>query len=93
MKFLPKKIEVISCIVRPTDTTHIRSFIGLINYYKDIWPRRAHILVSLTELCSSKKKIIWTDTHEICSNQAERLVAEDIFSQFPDHSLPFGIFH
>ena len=64
IKPLPNKIEAISRIFRPSTTTHIQSFVGLINYYKDMWPKRAHILAPLTELCSSKRKFKWTDVHE-----------------------------
>ena len=51
IKTLPAKIKAISRIARPTAPTHVQSFVGLLNYYKDMWPRRAHILAPLTDLC------------------------------------------
>ncbi len=92
LKPMPSKIEAISRVARPTSTKHVRSFVGLINYYKDMWPRRAHILAPLTNLCSSKTKFHWTDVHESSFQQAKRLVAEDVLLRFPDHSKPFDIF-
>ena len=92
IKPLPKKIEAISRLSRPTSRTTVRSFVGLINYYKDMWPRRAHIMAPLTELCGAKTKFKWTDIHENAFNLTKQLVAEDILLRFPNHKLPFEIF-
>ena len=89
---LTTKIEAIRRITHPTITTHVRSFVGLINYYKGMWSRRAHILALLTDLRSSKKKFIWTNAHENYSNQAKRLIAEDVLLRFPDYSPTFDTF-
>ena len=86
------KIEAISRIDRPTSTMHARSFIGLINYYKDMWPKSAHILAPLTELCSCKHKFKWKDANVNSFNQAKRLILEDVLLRFPDHSVPFEIY-
>ena len=76
----------------PTTPTHVHSFVGLINYYKDMWPRRVHILAHLTELCGAKRKFTWNDTHENAFNLARRLIAEDVLLRFPNHELPFEIY-
>ena len=57
IKPLPHKIEAISRISRPSSTTHVCTFVGFINSYKDIWPRMAHNLAPLTELYITRKKI------------------------------------
>jgi len=36
---LPKKVEAIQHIAPPTSQKQVRSFIGLINYYRDMWPK------------------------------------------------------
>ena len=41
---------------RPRDATAFRGFIGAVNYYKDMWPSRAHMLKPLTGLYGLKKK-------------------------------------
>ena len=56
IKPLPNKVQAITQIARPTSTKHVRSFVGLVNYYKDMWPRRAHFLTPLTDVCSTRKK-------------------------------------
>ena len=84
LKPMPKKIEAITNVARPTSTKEVRSFVGLINYYKDMWPKRAHILSPLTELCSTRTKFKWTDAHEASFQQMKKLVAEDVLLRFPD---------
>ena len=74
IKPLPQKMEAISRIARPTDPTHVCSFVGLINYYKDMWPRRAHVLALLIELCGSKRNFKRTDIHENAFLRAKQLV-------------------
>jgi hypothetical protein len=36
---VPKKVEAIQCIAPLTTRKQVQSFIGLINYYRDMWPR------------------------------------------------------
>ncbi len=92
LKPLPKKVEAISRVARPTSTKEVRSFVGLINYYKDMWPKRAHILAPLTELCSSKNKFKWLNHHENSFQMMKRLISEDVLLRFPNHSKPFYIY-
>ena len=92
IKHIPNKITAITRISRPTSTTHVQSFVGLINYYKDMWPKRAHILVPLTELCSSKRKFHWIDIHENSFLMAKKLISEDVLLHFPDYGIPFEIY-
>ena len=40
----PKKIKAIQAMERPTTVTEVRRFIGMIQYYRDLWPKRSHIL-------------------------------------------------
>ena len=92
IKPIPYKITATTNISCPTSTKHVRLFVGLVNYYKDVWPRRAHFLDPLTDLCSIKRQFSWNDTHEHFFQQIKRLVAEDVMLRFPDHSLPFVIY-
>ena len=39
-----KKIEAIQKLKTPTCVRQLQKFIGMINYYRDIWPQRSHIL-------------------------------------------------
>ena len=92
LKPMPKKVEAIINVSRPSSTKEVRSFVGLVNYYKDMRPRRAHILAPLTELCSTRNKFKWNDNHESSFQQMKKLVSGDVLLRFPDHSKPFQIY-
>ena len=54
---LQKKVTAIRSMQIPTNKREVRHFIGMINYYRDMWIRRKEILAPLTKLCSKNKKV------------------------------------
>ena len=42
----------------------LRHFIGMINYYRDMWWHRSELLAPLTMLMSTKVKWRWTDKEQ-----------------------------
>ncbi len=60
MRFNPckKKISAILHMYFPCNTTELCMFIGCVNYYRDIWPSRAHILKPLTDQSGLKTKAL-----------------------------------
>ena len=53
---LPNKVAAIRRIAQPKTKKGLRSFIGMVNYYRDSWIRRSHLLSPLTELAGKKSK-------------------------------------
>jgi hypothetical protein len=51
-----KKIDAILHMDCPHNATELCMFIGCVNYYHDMWPRRAHILKILTDQSGLEKK-------------------------------------
>ena len=43
------KVEAINIMAPPTSRKEVRKVIGIINYYRDMWPRRSHTLAPLTK--------------------------------------------
>jgi len=44
----PKKVEAIMHLPPPNSKHTLRHFLGLVNYYRDMWQHRSHILAPLT---------------------------------------------
>ena len=55
------KIDAILKMQRPQTTTQARSLIGAVNFYKSLFPRRAHVLAPLADL-TGDKSFVWDDT-------------------------------
>ena len=56
----PRKIEKMLAIRAPENRTELRSFVGMINYYRDMRQGRVRMLAPLTKMCGSKGKFEWS---------------------------------
>ena len=54
---IPKKVEAIQDLAVPKTRKQLRQFIGMINFYRDMWQKRSELLAPLTALTSKKCQI------------------------------------
>ena len=89
-----KKIEAVLRMDRPRTPTELRSFIGAVNFYRDMWPSRSHVLKPLTDLsgCKKKNKITWTPAMQASFDKMRKLMAADALAAYPNHNKRFDIF-
>ena len=52
--YLIKSVQAIKDIAVPTNKKQLRSFIGVISYYRDMWKHRSDILAPLTKMTSKQ---------------------------------------
>ena len=86
-----KKVEAILNIATPTTRKQLRSFIGMVNYYRDMWPGRAHLLAPLSAMTSSKVKWEWTEVHQKAFEEMKNRIAREALLTYPDFNKPFEI--
>ncbi len=88
----PKKVEAILNIAPPRNQTELRSFIGLVNYYRDSWIRRSDILTPLSALTGKGAKWKWEKAQQDAFDTVKRVVAREVLLAYPRFDKPFEIF-
>ena len=78
-------------LATPKNTKQVRKFIGMINFYRDMWAKRSEILAPLTKLCSKKVKFKWTEIENNAFEEAKRVISKDVLLSYPDFNKEFVI--
>jgi Reverse transcriptase (RNA-dependent DNA polymerase)./Integrase core domain. len=85
-----KKIQPILALKEPKNKHELRSFIGMVTHYKDMWKNRAHILSPLTDL-TKNVQYIWEKKHQKAFEDIKSVISTDVLLTYPDHNKPFDI--
>lgn len=86
-----KKVEGILKVEKPKNVSQLRSFIGALNFYRDMWPRRSHRLAPLSKLLG-KSIFEWTPECDEAFRDLKKMIADDTLLHFPDHTKPFHVY-
>ena len=75
---------------RPDTTTEVRDIIGMVQYYRYIWPIWSHVLAPLKEAASDPKcrKLLWNDALERSFKELNCMVSAETLLSYPDWKLP-----
>ena len=91
VKPLSKKVEAIVNLAPPTTRKQVRRFIGLVNYYRDMWVKRSDILAPLTALTSIKAPWKWGEAEQKAFDTMKRSMARETILAYPNFTKPFEI--
>jgi len=90
----PKKVEAMDRMQPPKNTRQLKQFLGMVNFYRDLWPRRSHILAPLNKLSGikSKKNWYWGKEEQQAFLEAKEMLRKEALLAFPDFTKPFHLY-
>jgi hypothetical protein len=99
------KVQAILPIQPPTRVKQLRHFLGMVQYYHDLWARQSKMLALLTSLvgecgqtkvkkAKGTKKVPWhwDEVHQKAFNHVKTTIAKDAVLAYPDYSKVFKIY-
>jgi hypothetical protein len=88
----PEKIQGILNMAQPKTQKDVRRFVGMINFYRDLYPKRAETLAPLTDLCGHKRKFTWEAQHEQAFQRMKEIITQDVMLTYPQFDKPFHVY-
>jgi hypothetical protein len=105
IKFQSNKVQAILAIKLPTGVRQLRHFLGIVQYYCDLWARQSDMLAPLTSLIGEcgqtkstegkgTKKVPWSwdKVHQRAFNHVKATIAKDVVLAYLDYSKVFKIY-
>jgi hypothetical protein len=99
------KVQAILTIKLPTGVKQLRHFLGMVQYYHDLWERWSKMLALLTSSvgeCGQTKTTKakgtkqvpwhWDEVHQRASDHVNATIAKDVVLVYPDYSKVFEIY-
>jgi transposase InsO family protein len=86
-----KKIDAITNLEAPKTRRELRHFIGMVNYYRDMWVRRSHVLAPLNALTSKTAKWTWGRQEQEAFDTMKQIISREVLLAYPDFSKEFVI--
>jgi hypothetical protein len=99
------EVQAILTIRLPKNVKELRQFLGMVQYYRDLWARRSEMLIPLTSLvgeCSQTKvtrakrtkKVLWhrDEVHQRAFDHVKATIPREVVLAYPDYSKVFEIY-
>ena len=84
VKPVQKKVQAVLDLQPPITLKQLRSFLSMVQFYRDMWKRRSHILAPLTDLVGvGKKKLKWTEIHQNANEDIKKVMAKETILTCP----------
>ena len=64
----------------------------MINFYRDMWRKRSHLLAPLTCLVNKESKFVFGDKELEAFDEVKRVISKETLLTFPDFNEEFHIY-
>ena len=88
---LPEKVDAVRNCRQPKNTTDVKSFLGLANYYRRFVPSFSTVAAPLNAL-TSDREWQWTDACQLSFNTLKDLLTSAPILRRPDYNKPFVVY-
>ena len=101
----PEKVSAILALKEPTNVKELRKLLGMVQYYRDMWEKRSHLVAPLTDLVgecgqtkttkkkgTKKKTWYWNETHQESFDNIKKTLARETLLAYPNYSEVFEIY-
>jgi hypothetical protein len=98
-------VQVILALNPPKSVKELRPFLGMVQYYRDMWVKRSEMLAPLTDLVgecgetkatkkngTKKKPWRWESIHQQAFDIIKATIAKEVVLAYPDFTKPFKIY-
>jgi hypothetical protein len=105
IKSQSKKVQAVLALNLSNNVKELRSFIGMVQYYRDMWAKRSEMLAPLSDLVGEcgetkttrKNKIKknpwrWDPIHQKTFDNVKATIAKKVVLAYPNFSKPFEIY-
>jgi hypothetical protein len=92
LKVDPKKVKAVRDWPEPDDLGKLRSFLGLVGYYRKFVPALAQISGPLTEMIKKNVPWSWTDRHRQAFNKLKEALTTAPVLAIPQFGKPYVIY-
>lgn len=86
-----KKIQAVKDFKKPKTATHIKSFLGLIGYYRKFIRNFSKIAKPLADLTKKDTTFHWTDKQQLAFDTLKQKLCEAPVLQYPDFDKTFTL--
>jgi predicted aspartyl protease len=88
----PEKIEAVKSYPTPTDVKSLRSFMGLVNYYRSFCKGLSHTAAALNALLKKNMTWKWTADCQAAFDTLKQTLVTAPMLRYPDLSKPFTLY-
>ena len=85
---MPDKVDAVVNAPRATNVTHLRAYLGLLNYYHRCLPNLSTVVWPLNQVLEKGRKWWWTEQGERAFSETKCMVSSDQVLMHYDPQLP-----